>query len=400
MKIRERHLGIHLARLIKQFPAIWLTGPRQSGKTTLVKSIYKNYRYVSFEDIDMRNFARNDPRGFLRQFSNKVILDEVQKCPDILSYLQTHMDEQGKPGQYVLTGSHQFQLARNISQSLAGRVAVVTLLPFSTSERYDLSSSAIDGVKAAKNFLLPRRYDVENILFKGMYPAIHDRKADPASWLSSYYSTYLERDVREITSVHNQHQFDTFVRLCAARSGSILNYSGISNECGASVPTVKGWLSILQLSGLVKLIPPYFQNYSKRLIKSPKLYFLDSGLLCYLLRITSAEQLSFHPLKGPIFETFIVSEIIKSFYHKNMEPPVYFWRDNKGREIDLLLDFGTTQWPVEIKVSETVNPAFFKTILWWLNLPGNKNEHGSVIYGGHEDQNREPVNVRSWRRPF
>ncbi|MBN1130685.1 MAG: ATP-binding protein [Chitinispirillaceae bacterium] len=400
MNAIKRHVENRLGKTARSFPALWITGPRQAGKTTLAKRVFGSYTYVSFEDMDMRSFAKKDPRAFLRQFSDRVILDEVQKCPDILSYLQTHIDELGGSGHYVLTGSHQFQLAASISQSLAGRVAIVNLLPFSLSERYGLTPVPVDSTGSAGGGMLPAGHTLEKILFQGMYPAIHSRKIDATAWLSSYYATYLERDVREVTSVHNLHQFDTFVRLCAARTGNMVNFTEISSSCGASLPTIKSWLSILEMSGIIKLVQPYFVNFSKRLVKTPKLYFLDTGLLCYLLRIADESQLAFHSLKGRIFESFIVSEVIKSFCNALAEPPVYFWRDSKGREIDLLLDLGRYLWPVEIKASETVSDSFFDTLNWWFDLPGNRAKNGTVVYGGKGSQRRGAINVRSWRQGF
>jgi len=393
----KRHLEPALIETARSFPAIWITGPRQAGKTTLAKTAFPEYAYVSFEDIDMRSFAKNDPRSFLRQFPDRVILDEVQKCPDILSYLQTHLDTLGGAGHFVLTGSHQFQLAASISQSLAGRVAIVNLLPFSLSELYGLAPSPVEQAAAGTD-LLPASFSLETILFEGMYPAIHGKKMNAPKWLSSYYATYLERDVREVTSVRDLHQFDTFVRLCAARTGSLINYSDIASNCGASLATVKSWLSILELSGIIMLVRPSFGNFSKRLIKQPKLHFLDSGLLCHLLRISDPTQLAFHPLKGRIFESFIVSEIIKSYYNAQRETPLSFWRDSKGREIDALLDMGAWQLPIEIKASETINEAFFDALRWWLALPENGTKRGIIIYGGQENQVRGDIAVRSWRQ--
>jgi predicted AAA+ superfamily ATPase len=397
MALIKRCLEASLAKTAGTFPAVWISGPRQSGKTTLAKTVFPGYAYVSFEDIDMRSFAKNDPRAFIRQFPDRVILDEVQKCPDILSYLQTHLDSLGGAGHFVLTGSHQFQLAASISQSLAGRVAIINLLPFSLSELYDLVPVPIES-SATGSGMLPPGVSLETILFQGMYPAIHGKGADVAQWLSSYYATYLERDVREIANIPDLHQFDTFVRLCAARTGSLVNFSDIAGNCGASLPKIKSWLSILELSGIIRLVRPYHANFSKRLVKQPKIYFLDTGLLCHLLRISDASQLAFHPQKGRIFETFIVSEIIKSYYNRQAEPPLYFWRDHKGREIDALLDRGTWQLPIEIKASETINESFFETPRWWLNLPGNQAKKGLIVYGGKDNQYREPIAVRSWRQ--
>ena len=400
MNYKKRHLETHLAELIKSFPALWLSGPRQSGKTTLIQKTFPDYQYVSLEDLDQRHFAIEDPRGFLRQYPKKVILDEIQKAPQLLSYLQTHIDKNYENGQFILTSSHQFQMAQNISQSLAGRVAIVYLHPFSLSELFECPPSKIDDIQSCESNFLPSSVTLEKTLYRGLFPAVHDRKSHPTTWYSSYYATYLERDVREITNIQNLQTFDTFVRLCAARSGYTINFSELSNSCGMSVPALKSWVSILELSGIIKMVYPYFKNYSKRLIKTPKLYFLDSGLLCYLLRIADPEQLIFHPLKGNIFESFIVSELIKSFCHRGLEAPIYYWRDNKGREIDIIIDLGHTQWPVEIKLSETIHSSFFNVITWWLDLPANPATKGTVIYGGETDQARRPINIRSWRRMF
>jgi hypothetical protein len=400
VEYKKRQIENLFAGLSSSFPAIWLTGPRQSGKTTLARSVYADFTYVSFEDLDMRHFGRSDPRGFLRQFPGKVILDEAQKCPELIPYLQTHMDEKGTNGQYILTGSHQFELARTIGQSLAGRAAVVTLLPFSLSELFATPGYPLDAAGSSPVGVPTVGDPLETVLYRGMYPAVHDRGADPAVWFASYHATYIERDVRDISGVSDVALFDTFVRLCAARSGCLVNYSDLGTATGVSLPTAKSWLSILELSGIVKLVRPYHNNLSKRLVKSPKLYFLDCGYLSYLLRITDPAQLAFHPLKGQLFETFMVSEIIKSFYHRLREPPLYFWRDNGDHEIDVLLDLGSGPVPVEIKLSETISPSMAKTIRWWQALREQHPATGTVIYGGKDTQTMNNILYRSWQVPL
>jgi predicted AAA+ superfamily ATPase len=395
-----RTLEPHIAALAESFPAVWLMGPRQSGKTTLARKLFPRWEYISFEDLDNRAFATQDPRGFLRQHPSRVILDEAQKSPELLSYLQTHMDASGKPGQFVLTGSRQFSLASLIGQSLAGRVGLAHLYPFTLGELHKKPPLPIEKQNLLASSFIPASLTLEECLFKGFYPAVHDRKAPPSAWYGSYYATYVERDVREMTGVKDLAVFDTFVRLCAARSGAILNHSELANAAGVALPTVKSWLGILSQSGIIALVQPHGNNFSKRLIKAPKLYFLDTGLLCYLLRITDPGQIPRHPLKGALFETCIASEIMKHFWHRGLEPPIYFWRDHAGREIDLLVDLGTAQWPVEIKSAETFRPEFADTLRWWLALPGNNNKHGTVIFAGEKAQTHDDVTVRPWRAPF
>lgn len=372
-------------------------GPRQSGKTTLVRALFPNYRYLSLEDLDLREFATQDPRGFLRQYPSQTILDEAQRCPDLLSYLQTHMDQQGTPGQYILTGSQQFILARSIKQSLAGRVGILHLFPFSLSELWECLPVGPD-----KNGKPPLRMKspLETVLFQGLYPAVHDRNVTPTAWYSSYFATYVERDVQEMLGIKDLALFNTFVHLCAARSGTLVNQSEMASTVGLSHGTVRAWLGLLERSGLIFLLQPDHTNFSKRLVKTPKLYFMDTGLLCYLLRIRSADQIPTHPLKGAIFETWVVSEIAKFFWHRGEEPPLSFWRDHKGQEIDLLVDYGDRLWPVEIKSSETIHGDFVKSIRWWGNLNGNRNKGGAVIYGGRDPQIREGYSFRPWAVPF
>ena len=396
MQVINRKLLPVLIKFSRQFPIIWIAGPRQSGKTTLAKMAFPEYRYVSLEDLDNRSFALNDPRGFLRQYPGKVIIDEVQKCPELLSYLQTHVDSVGEMGQFILAGSQQFTLAKGISQSLAGRVALITLLPLSLPELFEFDAPELDSVefKTAESV---RAAVIEDVLIKGMYPAIYSRTADFTMWYSSYYATYLERDIRELTAVHNLDLFDKFVRLCAARSGSLINYAEIANVSGIAMPTVKAWISLLRTSGIIELLQPYSGNLSKRLIKSPKLYFIDTGLLCYLLRITSVLQLVNHPLKGNIFETFMVSEFYKSFLFRGEIPPLYFWRDSKGVEVDIVIERAGKLFPVEIKSAETIAEKMTSSMRAWMMDTSNAEFRGMLLYGGDENRNTSPISARSWR---
>lgn len=358
MIYQSRKIEMKLLQMASDFPAIWITGPRQSGKTTLAKNIFKDYRYISMEDLDNRNFGNENPRGFLRIYDKYVILDEVQRCPGLLSYLQTHIDEHQIKGQFILTGSIQYHLSEAISQSLAGRAGILYLLPFSLAESFDLEGTDIESFEIKNESRLPVQQQMEEILFNGFYPAIISQKVNTQNWYSSYYATYIERDVKLITNIHNISQFDVFVRICASRSGCLLNLSEISTTSGLSVSTVKNWLSVLEACGIIFLLRPLYKNLNKRLVKTPKLYFYDTGLLCYLLRINDPEILKFHPLKGQIFETLMVSEIIKQYFNQGMEAPVYFWRDNKGLEVDVIIDKGHYLMPVEIKISETFNKDF------------------------------------------
>jgi predicted AAA+ superfamily ATPase len=400
MKYVPRLLENHVKRAATQFPVVWITGPRQSGKTTLARHAFPDFEYVSLEAPDTRRLAQHDPRAFIRRFAARVIIDEVQRCPDLMSYLQGHIDESGQAGQYVLTGSHQFQLSRNISQSLAGRTAVVSLLPFSLAELYSLRQGPLLASADSSGSLLPGTVPIEKVLLSGMFPAVHDRDADPATWYQGYYATYLERDIRELTAVHDLDRFDTFVRMCAARSGCVLNVSALSGDTGVSVTTARNWLTLLQTSGIAMLLNPHFENFSKRLTKAPKLHFLDPGLLCYLLRIQVDSQVSLHPLRGQIFESFVVSEIVKSFSHAGREPPVYYWRDNKGREIDVVLDTAEGLCAVEVKSAETFDPSFAQTLRWWKGIAGDSARVAAVVYGGNQEFETGGIVARSWRRAF
>jgi hypothetical protein len=393
----KRILEKKLSESAKQYPVVTLTGPRQSGKTTLVKMAFPDCDYVSLEEPDHRAFALEDPRGFLSQFSKKVILDEIQRAPDLFSYIQTIVDTKDISGQFILTGSQNFLLLQKVSQSLAGRCAVLHLLPFSLSElkeRKPLDVDVIGRRLPAKNRELQDR--LPTVLFQGFYPRIHDKHLDPNDWLGNYFQTYIERDVRDIVNVEDLETFSRFVRLCAGRNGQLLNLSSLANDCGITHTTSKRWISILEASFIVFLLRPHFKNFSKRLIKSPKLYFLDTGLLSYLLRIRSAEDLRIHALYGSIFESFVISELLKGYLNGGREPPVYFWRDSTGNEIDIIIDNGDELTPVEIKAGQTIASDFFKGIRFWKKLVQDEEQGAAVVYGGERSHIRSDSYIYSW----
>lgn len=392
----ERTLAAKLRSLAGAFPVISMTGPRQSGKTTLSKMVFSKHPYISLEDPDERDFALADPKGFLRRFPKGAILDEIQRAPAIFSYLQGIVDADPAPGRFILTGSRQFDLMHAVSQTLAGRTAVVQLLPFSISElsgRKPVDPFRIDA--PAGSTKRPSE-SLETFLLQGLYPRIYDKKLDARDWLSAYYQTYVERDVREIINIGNLEAFQRFVRLCAGRAGQLLNLSSLAADGGISHTTARQWISVLQAGFIVHLLPPHFENFSKRLIKSPKLYFLDPGLLCYLLRIQKAEEILTHPMKGAIFESFVVSELYKAFVHQGETPALYYWRDRTGHEVDVVIDTGKKLIPVEIKAGETVADSFFEGLRYYRSLGKSRVGNGVLVYAGEKSYVRNGVTVRTW----
>jgi predicted AAA+ superfamily ATPase len=386
-----------LRKLALQYPVVTLTGPRQSGKTTLVQAVFPNHQYASLEEPDVREYALEDPRGFLGQFAAGVILDEVQRVPALFSYIQSIVDREDRPGRFILSGSQNFLLLRSISQSLAGRSAILHLLPLSLRELTGRNPLPLEALGRELPGSRPENPpDLMETLFRGFYPRIHDKGLDPATWYSGYYQTYVERDVREIVNVGDLEAFGRFVRLCAGRNGQLLNLSSLANDCGITHTTAGRWISILEASFLVHLLRPYHANFGKRLIKSPKLYFLDTGLLCYLLRIQSPEDLRLHASRGPIFEGFVISELIKSFLHQGKEPDLYFWRDSTGHEIDAVIDRGSGRVAVEIKSGETVAADFFAGIDFWRTLVGAPEAPAALVTGGDRGYRRRGVQVYSW----
>jgi len=396
----RRDLETVLKKVAQQYPVVTLTGPRQSGKTTLVQAAFPGHDYASLEEPDVRAFALEDPRGFLGQFTRGVILDEVQRTPDLFSYIQTIVDREDTPGRYVLSGSQNFLLLRSISQSLAGRSAILHLLPLSLGELDGREPFPLE--KLGRELPERRRespsevIEVMEILWRGFYPRIHDKGLDPPTWYSGYYQTYVERDVREVVNVGDLESFGRFVRLCAGRNGQLLNLSSLASDCGIAHTTARRWLSILEASFLVFLLRPYHANFGKRLIKSPKLYFLDTGLLCYLLRIQSPEDLRQHSSRGPIFESFVISELLKNFLHRGQEPDLYFWRDATGHEIDALIDRGGESVAIEIKSAQTVVDDFFAGLDFWRKLVGDPEAPAALVYGGDRSYQRRGVSVLSW----
>jgi len=377
----KRDISRKLVYLASKFPVISVTGPRQSGKTTLVKSVFAGHDYHSLEDINTREFAHNDPKGFLSGFKKGMIIDEIQRSPELLSYIQTIADSSGKAGRFVITGSQNLLVSHNISQTLAGRVAILRLLPFSINE---LKNSSVK-IKNA-----------DELMFKGLYPRIYDKKIKPTDWYPNYIHTYLERDIRTLKNVSDLNTFQKFLKLCAGRTGQMLNLTSLGNDCGISHNTAKAWISILEASYIVHLLRPYHINFNKRLVKMPKLYFYDTGLVCSLLGIKSAQQLTAHYLRGSIFETMIISEIIKTRLNEGNEPDTYFWRDKLGNEIDCVIENANELIKVEIKSGKTINEDFFAGLRYWSKVSGGDSKHSYLIYGGAENQKRSFADVKNW----
>ena len=363
-------------------PVIAITGPRQSGKTTLIKNTFPDYPYVTLEDLEVREFAKSDPKGFLMQHTEGLIIDEIQYVPELFSYIQVIVDEKKKNGLFILTGSHNFSLLAGVTQSLAGRVSLYELLPFSNQELLN-SPYKID--------------QYEGYIFNGLYPRIYDKDLSPTTWLSSYIKTYIERDVRQILNVGNLSTFQQFIKICAGRTGQIINLSSIGNEIGISYQTVKKWLSILEATYIIFLLPPYYNNFNKRIRKSPKLYFYDPGLASFLLGIRTQDQINTHYLKGELFETFILSEIKKQIFHSGKDIPLYFWRDNNENEVDCIYENGNKLVGIEIKSGRTIQNSFFAGLNYLKKMTNTSSDNLFLYYGGDEVQTRSYGNIVSWR---
>lgn len=376
----ERILSTALIRLARQYPVITLTGPRQSGKTTLCRAIFNSYDYISLEDLSIRSLATNDPRGFLAQFKDGVVLDEIQRTPDLLSYIQGVVDEEQLPGRFILTGSQQFEVTHAINQSLAGRTAILRLLPFAYSELYP------KGTKP----------DIVNLLYQGFYPRIYDKALNPTEAMSFYLSTYVERDLRSLMNIKNLSVFEKFLKICASQIGRLTNYSRLANDCGITQNTVKEWLSILEASYIIFQLQPHFENFRKRLTKSSKLYFYDVGLAAYLLGITDPIHVQNSPMRGELFENFIVSEFLKNRYNHVKDNNLYFFRDHVGNEVDLILNYGSELVSVEIKAGSTISNDYFKGIHYYQQLSGVKNKRRIVVYSGMRSMQYKDIDVYSY----
>ena len=381
MITRDAEKTIHA--MLRSFPIVTITGPRQSGKTTLAKAIFTDKPYASLEDPDIRLFARDDPRSFLDRFPDGAVLDEIQRCPELFSYLQSRVDADGRMGLYILTGSQQFGLLSKITQSLAGRTAFLELLPFSLPE-------------LKKTDLLPTQADT--ILYKGSYPPIYDRDIPPNIWFSAYTTTYIERDVRQILQIQDLETFQRFIRLCAGRTGQLLNFSALASECGITHNTVKSWISVMEASYIVFLLRPHHANFKKRLVKTPKLYFYDVGLVSWLLGIRTPEHITNHPLRGALFETFILSELLKSRMNKGERPSLFFWRDSNGNEVDVIEEQGGKLHPIEIKSGKTLSTESTAGLKKWLKLAQEKGTSPTLIYGGDESYRSGNIQITSWQK--
>ena len=363
----KRDISAKLQSLLKKYPIVALTGPRQSGKSTLLKHLLPNFQYVNLERPDIREFAENDPNGFLAQYSTPIILDEVQNVPNLFSYLQVIVDEKKEMGQFVLSGSSQFKLRESISQSLAGRVSIFNLLPLSINE-----------LKQVQQNLKVSHFKQ---LVKGFYPAIYDRNISSHDYYGDYLQTYIERDVRSLINVKDLKQFQRFLKLCAGRVGSLVNYTSIGNDLGLSRETIKTWLNVLEASYIAYELPPYYKNFNKRVIKSSKLYFYDTGLLSYILGVNE-ESIQMHPLKGGVFENYVINEFIKERFNNHQQAEFYFFRDSGGNEVDLIAEEKGAIMAYEIKSSQTFSKDFIKGLKKFKELVGDSLSSGAVIYAG------------------
>jgi predicted AAA+ superfamily ATPase len=381
----DRNITPMLRQLASQYPVITLTGPRQSGKTTLTQRVFFDKPYVTLEDPDTRRYASEDPRGFLMQYAQGAIFDEIQRAPELTSYLQGMVDVDPRPGRFVLTGSHQFELMSQVAQSLAGRTAVLRLLPFTLAEVQRLRGSAAPP-------------DLAQTLLAGFYPRIHDQGLNPSQALADYFATYVQRDLRQLAAVQDLQRFERFVRLCAGRTGQLLNLSSLGNDAGVTHTTARAWIDLLQSSYIVHLLPPWFANTGKRLVKASKLYFHDVGLACWLLGLRSAEQVARDPLWGSLFENFVVMEAMKDRLNAGATAEMYFYRDSEGNEIDLLIPVGAQLHAIEIKAGATVNPDYFKGLKTFAAHHPSVHASGCVVFGGDHGQCRSDWPVHTWRQ--
>ncbi len=368
-------------QMATKMPVLSLTGPRQSGKTTLAKSVFPKHIYVNLENPDVYDEAKADPRRFLSQHKHGIIIDEAQKMPELFSYIQTISDERGKAGEFILTGSQNFLLFEKITQSLAGRVFMANLLPFSIEE-----------LRKTKYW----KSDLNRFIFQGFYPRLYDKHIDATDFYPSYIQTYTERDIRQLVNVSNLFVFQKFMRLAAGRIGQLLNYTSIANELGVDLKTIKSWFAILETGFIAFFLQPHHQNFNKRLVKTPKLYFYDTGLACSLLGINSIEALDTHWARGALFENFVIADMMKNALHRGQKHDLFFWRDNTGNEVDLVEEKAGKTNIYEVKSSSTINNSFFKGLNFYKALAGKKVGRMNLIYGGSRSSVRNEFHIHSW----
>ncbi len=374
----KREISSYIKILSNQYPVITITGPRQSGKTTLAKAIFNKKKYINLEDLEERVFAQSDPKGFLKKIPDGAILDEIQYVPHLVSYIQTIVDTKQINGMFILTGSQQFEIVNSINQSLAGRTALIKLLPFSLSE-----------LKNQYNYS-----DIDEIIFRGFYPRIYDQNLNPCQAYGDYIETYIERDLRKLINIKNISIFQKFLKLCAGRIGQILNLNSLSNDLGVSHTTIRQWITVLQASYIVFLLEPYYKNIRKRLIKSPKLYFYDTGLASFLLGIEKKSYLETHPLRGNLYENLVIMEVLKQRYNKGKRNNLNFYRDKTGNEIDLIYNIAQHIIPIEIKSSETISKDFFKGFKSIEDGLGAENIYKKIlVYGGDREEKRNNIYI-------
>lgn len=377
----EREITDLLSEYAKEFRSILIVGPRQSGKTTLVKQVFKHKPYVSLENPDERLIAENDPRAFLNRFSSGAILDEIQRAPLLLNYLQEILDTIDEDGWFILTGSNNLLLQESITQSLAGRIGILDLYPLCFNELTDEN----------------RSYSLDSIIYRGSYPEVIVKKRNPVLWYNSYIKTYVERDVKQLKNIENTLLFVKFVKLCAGRIGQQINFTSLSNECGIDVKTVHAWLAILESTYIIKLLPPYYKNYNKRIVKSPKLYFIDCGLACSLLGIKKENELEFSHFRGALVENYLIIELYKKAINKGTGEEFYYWRDNKGLEIDLIIEKTTNHiLPIEIKSAQTYSTNFISNLKSF-NKIANCEESVLLYDGNIEFTTSENISVMHWK---